>query len=148
MHSNKTYWFVKGTTVCMFTSMECWKNAKAEKHFTQQQLFSLILPTFYTGFTMAIGRRPFILLKTPWYVLFRLQRIVFLVTYYHVVFDFITKPARKCLIRYFYTDKHICNHECAAWKTIRLCDCYVISMIKFAFWKHSSKYKPTNLTCN
>lgn len=27
-------------------------------------------------------------------------------------------------------------------------DCYVISMIKFAFWKHSSKYKTTNLTCN
>ena len=93
---------------------------KAEKHFTQQQLFSLILPTFYTGFTIVIGRRPLILLKTPWYVLFRLQRTVFLVTYYHVVFDFITKPARKCLIRYFYTDKHICNHECAAWKTIQL----------------------------
>lgn len=136
------------------------RTQKAEKHFTQQQLFSLILPTFYTGFTMVIGRRPFILLKTPWYVLFRLQRTVFLVTYDHVVFDFITKPARKCLIRYFYTDKHICNHECVAWKTIQLkreknclrglpgSDCYVISMIKFAFWKHSSKYKPTNLTCN
>lgn len=87
---------------------------KAEKHFTKQQLFSLILPTFYTGFTIVIGRRPFILLKTPWYVLFRLQRTVFLVTYYHVVFDFITKPAQMCLIRYFYTDKHICNYECAA----------------------------------
>ena len=123
---------------------------KAEKHFTQQQLFSLILPTFYTGFTIVIGRRPFILLKTPWYVLFRLQRTVFLVTYYHVVFDFITKPTQKCLIRYFYTDKHICNYECAApynlkeKKIVRLpgSDCYVISMIKFAFGKHSSKYKP------
>ena len=130
------------------------RTQKAEKHFRQQQLFSLILPTFYTGFTIVIGRRPFILLKTPWYVLFRLQRTVFLVTYYYVVFDFITKPAWKCPIRYFYTDTQICNYECAAWKTIQLkreknclsrlpgSDCYVISMIKFAFGKHSSKYKP------
>lgn len=71
---------------------------KAGEHFTWQQNFSLILPTLYTGFTMVISRKPFILLKTPWYVLFRLQRTVFLVTYDHVVFDFITKPAQKSLI--------------------------------------------------
>ena len=140
--------------------MECWKNAKSWKTLHMAATFSLILPTFYTGFTLVISRKPFILPKTPWYVLFRLQRTVFLVTYDHVVFDFIRKPAQKCLIRYFCTDKHICNHECAAWKTKQLkreinclsrlpwSDCYVISMIKFAFWKHSSKYKTRNLTCN
>ena len=130
---------------------------KAEKHFTQQQLFSLIVPTFYTGFTIVIGRRPFILLKTPWYVLFRLQRTVFLVTYYYVVFDFITKPAWKCLIRYFYTDKHICNYECAAWKTIQLKREKIVwagylDLIVMSYrWSNlhlENTVQSTNLTCN
>ena len=53
MHSNKTYWFVKGTTVCMFTSMECWKNAKSWKTLhTAATFFSHstnILHRFYNG---------------------------------------------------------------------------------------------------